>query len=158
MRRHSGARAPEEVVHLPRRLRPRHHPGRRARSTISYFLHPLVWILDWPVFSSRFSLRVRHVLLIVSLFWGAHHIPGVPSVTAPIAWSDIHINFVDPEQGCPRVPICDSNHSSFLDVGVRIPVPTGIGRWVGNLRAALRSLEGLGGWRGGYDRPGRTGK
>ena len=157
MRRHSGARAPGEFPPL-RRLRPRQHPGRRVRSTISYILYPLVWILDWPVFFFRFSLRVRHVLLISSFIWGAHHLPGVPEITVPVAWSDLPIHFVDPEQGCPRVPICDSNHSSFLDVGVRIPVSAGIGRWVGNLRAAFRSLEGLGGWRGGYDKPGRAGK
>ena len=157
MRRHSGTRAPEEFP-PHHRLRPRLHPGRRVRSTISYITYPLVWILDWPVFFFRFSLRVRHVLLISSFIWGAHHLPGVPEITVPVAWSDFHINFVDPEQGCPRVPICDSNHSSFLDVGVRIPVSSGIGRWVGNLRAAFRSLEGLGGWSGGYDRPGRAGK
>ena len=157
MRRHSGTRAPEEFP-PHHRLRPRDFHERRVRSTISYIVYPLVWILDLPLFFVRFNLRVRHVLLISSFIWGAHHLPGVPEIAAPITWSDIRVKFVDPDLGCPRVPICDSNHSSFLDVGVRIPVSSGIGRWVRNRRAAFRSLEGLGSWRGGYDKPGRAGK
>ena len=157
MRRHSGTRAPEEF-YPQQRLRPRIPHERRVRSTISYIVYPLVWILDLPLFFVRFSLRVRHVLLISSFIWGAHHLPGVPEIAAPITWSDIRVKFVDPDLGCPRVPICDSNHSSFLDVGVRIPVSSGIGRWVRHLRAALHSLEGLGSWIGGNGRPGGPGK
>ena len=133
-------------------------PRQPSPSYLRSILYPLVWILDLPIFFVRLSLRVRHVLLISSFIWGAPYVPGLPEISVPVSWSDFHINFVDPENGCPKVPICDSNHSSFLDVGVRIPVPTGIGRWLGNLRAAFRCLEGLGGWIGGNGRPGGPGK
>ena len=42
----------------------------------------------------------------------------------------LHLSYVDPAYGCPRVPICSrQDGSAFLDVILRVPDPLGAGFW-----------------------------